>query len=68
MFAEADGKNPDPETTRLAFVAMLPHDVYTYVLVHLDMEEYDSVGKSETCDEVCETSYVSPQASSSTSY
>ena len=45
MFTEADGKLPDPETMRLAFVAMLPHEVYTYVSLHLDMEEYDSVGK-----------------------
>ena len=47
MFMEADGKFPDAETMRLAFVAMLPHEVYTYVSLHLDMEEYDSVGKLE---------------------
>ena len=39
MFTEADGKLPDAETMRLAFVAMLPYEVYTYVSLHLDMEE-----------------------------
>jgi hypothetical protein len=39
LFTEADGKLPDSETMRLAFVAMLPHEVYTYVSRHLDMEE-----------------------------
>ena len=32
---------------RLAFVAMLPHKVYTYVSLHFDMEEYDSLMKLE---------------------
>ena len=47
LFTEADGKLPDAETMRLAFVAMLPHEVYTYVSFHLDMEEYDSLMKLE---------------------
>ena len=30
LFTEADGKLPEPETMRLVFVAMLPHEVYSY--------------------------------------
>ena len=44
LFTEADGKLPDAETMRPAFVAMLPHEVYTYVSLHMDMEKYYSVG------------------------
>ena len=32
---------------RLAFVAMLPHEVYTYVSLHLDTEEYLTLPKLE---------------------
>ena len=49
FFTEADGKLPDAETMRLAFVAILPHEVYTYVSLHLDMEEYNSLMKVEKC-------------------
>ena len=66
LLTEADGKLPDAETMRLAFVAMLWHEVYTYVSLHMDMEEYGSVGKLEHLDEVCEASDVSAQASSGT--
>ena len=47
MLTEADGKLPDAETIRLAFVAMLAHEVYTYVSLHLDLEEYNRLAKFE---------------------
>jgi hypothetical protein len=47
LFTEADGTLPDSETMRLAFVAMLPHETYTYVSLHVDMAEYDNLMKLE---------------------
>ena len=45
IFTEANGVLPDAETMRLAIVAMLPHEVYTYVSLHLDDEQYATIGK-----------------------
>ena len=45
LFTEAEGRLPESEIMRLAFVGMLPHEVYLYVSLHLDMEEYDSLRK-----------------------
>ena len=45
LFTEADGKLPEPDIIRLSFVGMLPHEVSTYVSLHLDMQEYKSLGK-----------------------
>ena len=47
LFVEADGALPSAEIMKLAFAAMLPHEVYTYVSLHLDTDEYSTLPKLE---------------------
>ena len=47
IFTEADGKLPDGETLHLAFLGMLPQEVYTYVALHLDSGEFGTADKLE---------------------
>ena len=47
LFGEADGVLPSAEIIKLAFVSMLPHEVYTYVSLHLYTEEYSTLPKLE---------------------
>ena len=67
LFTEADGKLPDPEIMRLGFVGMLPHEVYTYVSLHLDMEEDNSLGKlKQECSEICQAIALAEEAKACT--
>ena len=45
LFAEADGKHPEDSNERLAFIDMLPPDVSTNVLMHMDMPGYETYDK-----------------------
>ena len=46
LFVEADGPLPPPEQERLAFIQLLPHEMNTYVSMHMEMyPTYDTLLK-----------------------
>ena len=49
LFTEAGGTLPAPDLESLAHIGLLPEEIYSYVSLHLDNPEYDSLTKLKPC-------------------